>query len=183
MNTKILIFFSFTLTIFSCKKDNTNGLSILTTLTGESGLTYNQSQASWLELKNQNGNSYLYQTTFTSWTGFGSTTELKVINGEVVSRIYQEYTIDGGTGNKEITDSYTETSADLGTHTQGAAPLTIDELYESCAADYLTVDENDNTIYFETEGGGLMTLCGFVPNNCADDCFEGIRITAFEWLN
>tara|TARA_R110000851_G_scaffold279768_1_gene433063 strand:- start:472 stop:612 length:141 start_codon:yes stop_codon:yes gene_type:complete len=45
------------------------------------------------------------------------------------------------------------------------------------------VDKEKNTLYFETEINGIMTLCGFVPNGCADDCYQGISIDSFEWVN
>ncbi len=171
--------------LFSCKKSDDsieNRLSELTHLSGHNGISYSESYDKWSYLKNQNGNSYVYQTTFSSWTGFSCTTELKIINGEVVSRIYQEYHVDYPNNPHEIIDTYLETKNDLGTHDKGAAPMTIDELYASCASDYLVVDEENNNIYFQTEINGLMTICGFVPKGCADDCYRGITINSFDWI-
>lgn len=99
-----------------------------------------------------------------------------------MSRAYQEFTTDETTGEQEITETYSETKSNLGTHEKGAKPLTIDELYESCAGEYLIVDKEDNTIYFEATTEGLMTLCGFVPKGCMDDCFSGVNIDSFEWI-
>jgi len=171
--------------IFSCeKKDDsaTNELSVLKTLSGQSGLSYSESIDKWNELKIKNGNSYIYQTTFSSWTGWGSVTELKVTDGIVTSRIYQEFKTSESNGQPEIIDSYTETKTNLGCHEKGAKPLTIDDLYNSCASEYLKVDKENNTIYFETESDGLMTLCGFVPEGCMDDCFRGVKINSFKWV-
>jgi hypothetical protein len=28
-----------------------------------------------------------------------------------------------------------------------------------------------------------MTRCGFVPYGCSDDCYQGISIDSFEWVN
>ena len=28
---------------------------------------------------------------------------------------------------------------------------------------------------------GIISLCGFVPKGCQDDCFRGIKIKSFEW--
>lgn len=172
--------------IFSCESNDDapeNQLSALTTLESQEGISYTESIDAWNTLKTNNGNSYSYQTYFISFTGFGSTTELKVINNVVTTRIYQEFSTDQMTGERDIIDSFTETGSQLGTNPKGATPLTIDQLYSTCAADYLVVDENENTIYFQTATNGLMTLCGFFPNNCADDCFEGITISAFDWVN
>lgn len=182
---KILYIAAFFL-IFSCESNDDapeNQLSALTTLEGQDGRSYTESIDAWNALKTNNGNSYSYQTTFISFTGFGSITELTVTNNVVTSRIYQEFSTDQMTGERDIIDSFTETGSQLGSNQKGATPLTIDQLYTTCAADYLVVDENENTIYFQTATNGLMTLCGFFPNNCADDCFEGITISAFDWVN
>lgn len=182
---KILYIAAFFL-IFSCESNDDapeNQLSALTTLESQDGRSYTESIDAWNALKTNNGNSYSYQITFISFTGFGSITELTVTNNVVTSRIYQEFSTDQMTGERDIIDSFTETGSQLGSNQKGATPLTIDQLYTTCAADYLVVDENENTIYFQTATNGLMTLCGFFPNNCADDCFEGITISAFDWVN
>jgi len=169
----------------SCKiSDDSNvyELSTLTKLKGVIGLSYQTSLERWNELKSLNGNSYKYQTTFLSWTGYGCTTELTVEDGVVTGRIYQEFSPDEVTGEQVIVTSYSEDYQSLGRHERGAAPWTIDELYSSCASDFLTVDEENNTIYFETELDGMMTLCGFVPNDCEDDCYQGVSINSFEWI-
>ncbi len=37
-------------------------------------------------------------------------------------------------------------------------------------------------MYFENKHSEMMPLCGYVPKGCHDDCFEGVTISAFEWL-
>jgi hypothetical protein len=173
-----------TLTIFSCEKeDNTDkGLKVLSTLKSDNGVTYNESLALWKELKSKHGNSYVYHATFTSWTGYGSTTEIIVRNGVVTERSYEAFRYDQPNGQKEIIDSYHEDETNVGSHEEGAKPLTIDELYETCARDYLVANVSHNALNFQTAETGLMTICGYVPNGCMDDCFYGIRITGFEWI-
>lgn len=186
MKTYLSLIMGLTLISASCEKNDDsskNELTILTSLKSENGLSYNESLNKWTQLKKDNGNSYIYQTTFLSWTGFGSTTELKIKEGKVTARIYQEFKRDEQTGKRVITDSYSENENDLGTNEKGARPLTIDELYNSCAGKYLVVDKEKNTIYFETAVNGVMTLCGFVPNGCADDCYQGITIDSFDWID
>jgi hypothetical protein len=73
MKTNRLLFLILIVFLMSCEKNN------------------NESLSRWTELKNINGNSYIYQTTFVSWTGFGSITELKIEEGIVTSRVYQEF--------------------------------------------------------------------------------------------
>ncbi len=165
----------------SCN-DNTDPLSNLTQLVGETGFSYMDSYDSWTQLKEQNGNSYKYQTTFTSWAGFGNTTEIMVENGVVTGRAYHEFVINDTTGEYKTMSSYIETSSNLGSNEAGAELMTIDELYSTCASEYLIVKKSENRIYFETDTTGLMTLCGYVPNSCADDCYYGIRIDSFDWI-
>ena len=186
MRTYQSIFLLFLFLFVACEKNEDTiriEWSTLTNLRGASGLSYLESLEKWNDLKERNGNSYVYQTAFTSWAGFGSITEIRVEDGKVTSRKYQSFSYNDMTGEREVTFSYSETASNLGSNQEGAAPLTIDEMYGTCVSQYLVVDENSNTIYFETESDGLMTLCGFVPNNCVDDCFMGISIDAFEWIN
>ncbi len=165
---------------FSCEKNDQ--LKALTKISGESGISYNESMQKWDELKMVNGNSYRYQTGFQSWAGFGNTTEIEVLAGKVVARSYEEFTIDDQSGEVIIIDSFSENENHLGLHQKGAAPLLIDELYGTCANELLVVDQRKNTLYFETTSNGLMTLCGYVPDDCIDDCFNGIRINTFDWI-
>lgn len=182
---KRLIYLFLLVFLISCDKEDHSGVietSLLTSLTGDSGLSYNESKDKWNVLKSKHGKSYIYQTSVTSWSGYSYITEIKVIDDIVTSRIYQEFRVDNTNGNKEVIDSYNESINDLGSHEEGAAPLTIDELYNICASEYLVIDEENNTLYFKTELNGLMTLCGFVPDGCMDDCFKGISINSFDWV-
>ncbi|MEO7989554.1 MAG: hypothetical protein ABI663_08445 [Chryseolinea sp.] len=136
----------------------------------------------WNELKAKNDNSYVYSVSFASWSGYGSATEIKVVDGLVVERKYNEYVINQATGEQDITLVYTEDQAHLGTNHDGALPITIDELYNTCGKQYLVVSTQDNDVHFETSDIGMMNLCGYVPKGCMDDCFNGIMIKSFEWL-
>lgn len=173
MKTNISILLIFFIIGISC--DTTAVPEIQT----EKELAYEESLSKWKELKIANGDSYVYQTHFSSWTGFGSMTELKIEDGFVTSRSYQAYF---QYPTFELIDEYTETIDDLGSHDKGALPLTIDELYETCASDYLVIDEENNAIYFDVDSSGIMKICGYFPYNCADDCFRGISIDSFEWI-
>lgn len=161
------------ITIISCDKDD-NKSSLIT--------DFNISKVNWEELKSINGNSYTYQTTFSSWTGFGAMTELKIRDGIVISRLYEEFQINSANGQKEILNSYLEGESNLGSNEKGAEILTIDQLYDSCIGEYLTAGMKNNTLYFEAEWDGIMSLCGYVPNGCADDCFSGVRINSLIWI-
>lgn len=185
MKINKLLFVLILLTGLSCEKkevEPSSTLKNLTSLNGESGLSLNESYLKWMELKKENGNSYIYQTRFISWAGYGSVTELKVENGVIVERNYEEYKEYWNSSQREIIDSYSETSNNLGSHEKGADLLTIDDLYNSCASEFLIADTTNNTLYFETDTTGLMTTCGFVPKDCVDDCFYGVTINSFNWI-
>ena len=129
---KKLLFITTFFLIFSCESNDDapeNQLSALTTLESQEGISYTESIDAWNTLKTTNGNSYSYQTYFISFTGFGSTTELKVTNDIVTTRIYQEFTTDQMTGERDVIDSFTETGSQVGSNPKGAIPLTIDQLY------------------------------------------------------
>lgn len=65
----------------------------------------------------------------------------------------------------------------LGSHegTGAAEPMTLDEVYALSASDWLVRRDNRQAI-FEATNNGLVSTSGFVPDNCQDDCFKGIRI-------
>jgi hypothetical protein len=140
------------------------------------------SQKKWDKLKAKNDNSYRYSISSQSWTGYGTITEIKVVNGIVVERKHNEYVINQLTGQLDMTPVYREDQSQLGLNDAGAPPLIFDELYNSCRVEYLKVNTQDNNVYFETSDIGLMTTCGYFPKNCSDDCFRGISIKTFEWL-
>ncbi|WP_158861539.1 hypothetical protein [Lunatibacter salilacus] len=71
----------------------------------------------------------------------------------------------------------------LGSHeNSGAAEImTLDEVYAMSASNWLVRGENRQT-HFEANNNGMISLSGFVPDNCQDDCFMGIRIVAIAAL-
>ncbi|AWG23435.1 hypothetical protein FFWV33_18815 [Flavobacterium faecale] len=146
-------------------------------------MNYSKSLAKWTELKAVNGNSYTYKSNFTSFTGNGNTTQLTVKNGIVTAREYESFSIDNSPSRtKTITLYYLEDEKNLGTHTEGAPTITIDEIYTLCATNYLKVDETNNSITFTTLPSGLLNVCGYTPKNCMDDCFVGVNISDYKWV-
>lgn len=138
-----------------------------------------QSLETWQALKIENGDHYRYETLFVSWTGFRSTTTLTVQGNEVVTRAYESsYTSDEG---EEITESWTEEGAAVGSHEAGAEPLTIDELYLECREDVLTQNAAENEFYLEFRNEGVLSSCYYRPLNCQDDCLFGVGIDDLEF--
>ncbi|MEL6537285.1 MAG: hypothetical protein AAFQ98_17825 [Bacteroidota bacterium] len=148
---------------------------------GDSGITYRESREIWRQLKEENGETYRYAFRVSSWSGYSYTTEIGVQEGEVVFRNYEVFQEDFENQTREIIDSYEETGAEIGTHEEGAEPLSLDELYHDCRDIYLTTNSIDNELYFDTDVVGVMSTCGYVPNGCQDDCFQGITIEFLGW--
>lgn len=150
-------------------------------LEGQNTLTFQESEMAWNNLKVANNNSYYYQTQYTSYSGEGTINQIKVVNGQVTEKMYQSYTFTAPNIYK-IHESFVENGNDLGLNLSGIAPLTIDELYLKCQQEYLNIDASANTKVFTTASNGQLKECGFIPNDCMDDCFMGIKITGFKWI-
>lgn len=80
--------------------------------------------------------------------------------------------------------AWSEVGASLGenTNTAAASPWDMDQVY-SWSRKLLKSDPARGKIYFETDHQGLIALCGYVPSNCMDDCFTGIRINRIQPLS
>ncbi len=156
----------FLLTILSaCKKESATSELI-------------RSRAAWERFKNASGNSYSY-TAVSSSAEAGSTdsTVIAVNNGTVTGRIYKRYSINGQTGQRSLMESWVENLGTLNSHPNGAGTLNLDNIYEKAGSVWLKADLKMNTIYFEAKNQGMISKCGYVPKDCADDCFNGITIS------
>lgn len=142
---------------------------------------FDKSLDTWESTKSKEGNSYNYTVTFGSVFGFGSETVITIENDKVISRAYESYVYNGT--DKEITDSWLEVQNELGTHEEGAEPITLNQIYSSCKSDILTVNEDENFITFLAENNGILSNCSYFPKNCQDDCSIGFNITSINWLN
>lgn len=148
---------------------------------GEHGFSFRESKHQWDKLKAKNGNSYTYTFLEQSFTGAGSETTIEVQKGKVVARHFEAFEILDD-GSRVVLYTYQETSnKELGTHPEGTAVLTMDELYRTCISQYLIADPEANEIYFETNEQGVMMFCGYVPYGCHDDCYIGISLSHFSW--
>lgn len=153
------------LAIFSsCKKDALNS-------------DFEQSRKVWLAFKKSANNNYSYTVKTASWAGFGDSTIISVNNGTVSGRKYTSYTIDGATGQTSTRETWTENSTNLNTHKSGASLINLDAIYDKAANEWLKADKKQNNVYFEAKNQGMISTCGYVPNDCLDDCFTGIKIS------
>lgn len=135
---------------------------------------FEKSEKAWLSFRNTSNNAYQYTVVGGSWVGSSWETKLTVKDGVVTERYYK-YTPAPESDQPII--EWTETGNELNNHNDSAAAetMTLDEIYQKAEQDWLLKRENAQTL-FEVNDGGLLFQAGYVPNNCADDCFIGITI-------
>ncbi|RYU92331.1 hypothetical protein EWM62_02530 [Mucilaginibacter terrigena] len=159
----------------SCSKDD------ITTTGTYSAKDFDKSLKVWAAYKTSVNNSYTYTTLRQSFSSNNSETQLTVINGEVTKRDYVNFQYDGAssTHDRIILKEWHETPANLGSHTdEGAAILTLDEVYDKAKNVWLKADTKTNDIFFEAKNNGILSTAGYTLKGCADDCFFGINITS-----
>lgn len=167
---------------FSCSKEQEETLGSTTDTKIPFLAEYNDSVEAWEINKKTKSNSYSFTINAQSAFGFGSNTIITVINGKVVSREYEGYMITED-GQREIIKTWIENENELGSHEEGAEPITLDEIYTDCKTNILTANEEDNYIVFLAENGDLLSVCSYFPKNCQDDCSIGYRISDIQLID
>ncbi|NML36795.1 hypothetical protein HHL17_06255 [Chitinophaga sp. G-6-1-13] len=143
---------------------------------------FQRSYNTWMNFKDATGNSYRYKTTFGSWTGYGTEMTVTVKAGKIVHRSYvaKHYDNRGSQPPQIVIDkTWDEDETTLNTHTGVSKSMTLDEIYEKAQQEWL-IKRSDAKVYFETNNSGMISNCGYVPDACVDDCFNGISITLIE---
>jgi len=140
------------------------------------------SQRVWLDFKESSNNSYKYTVVNSTWVGISWQTTITVENGLIIQRDF-EYIATIGLPDDipENELKWTEMGTEIGSHENGAEPLTLNEIYDKAQKDWLKESANTTT-YFETENNGMISTCGYVEDNCADDCFIGVQISSIQAL-
>lgn len=143
---------------------------------------FEKSFKTWTEFKASSNNSYRYQINTSSWTGYSTETIITVKDGKVVKRSYVSKSMGNPPSNQlVIHEEWTEEGTTLNTHASGAKTMTLDEVYEKAKTDWL-LKRKDAKTSFETNNSGMISSCGYIENNCADDCFRGITIASIQKL-
>ena len=136
------------------------------------------SKALWESFKKSNDNSYKYTVTRASWTGETWETTITVKGGVVSGRQFKYTSPDSSIDYVPQEDrEWTENFNELGSHSNSSAadPITLDEIYLKAEKDWL-INRKNTTSYLRTENNGIISYCGYVENDCEDDCFIGIII-------
>lgn len=135
---------------------------------------FDKSYKAWLDFKTKSDNSYQYVTTTSSWTGYKTETTITVSKGKIIGRNYKAWSFDKNTQQHTIAAEWTENADNVNTHDPKS--MTLEEVYSKAKNEWLKMDPKENNIYFENNNNGMISSCGYVPKNCADDCFMGINI-------
>lgn len=165
-----LIILLLTLAVTSCKKSDI-----------ESERNFKKSYNVWLNFKAETGNSYRYTIVSSSWVGTNSETTVTVKNGKVFSRSFVSTAYENYKNQIEIKEQWEEDEQNINTHESHGRALTLDEIYDLAKTQWLVKQKGVSTT-FEVNNNGMISSCGYVPNNCADDCFFGITIKSIEKL-
>lgn len=171
-NIQILAVLVITSFLFSCSSDD--------------DLNYQSdfidSQNAWLHFKELSNNSYKYVVSGGSvFTTYGWETAITVSNGKIIQRQF------AFTGNPQnIPDGeleWIENEKEINSHTasNAAEALTLDQIYSIAEKEWL-IKRKNTTSYFKSKNDGLISTCGYVKNECMDDCFFGITIKSIEIL-
>ncbi|NML19264.1 hypothetical protein HHL16_00195 [Pseudoflavitalea sp. G-6-1-2] len=154
--------------LFACKKESQNDIE------------FRKSYSSWLSFKKTSGDHYKYDVETSSWTGFASKTVIWVRNSKVIQRHYKVTQIGSTMYIPPSEMEWIENENEINSHkNKGAAAITLDEVYDKAQKDWLI--RRDNTeITFEAKNNGMISTCGYRELSCADDCFNGIKITRIQ---
>ena len=145
---------------------------------------FERSYSEWLTFKKASDNSYRYTAIGGTWVGASWETTITVTDGEVTSRFFKMTASDELLAEIPEEDlEWTESGNELNSHTNtpAAKTITLDEVYEKARNEWL-IKRDDISAYFETNNNGMISTCGYIDNNCADDCFIGIDISHIEQL-
>ena len=143
-------------------------------------LDFENSKKNWINFKDSVNNSYKYVVKRESWIGTAWETTITVNNGLVRKRHFKF------TGENSVPESdreWVEMASEINTHpySPAADALTLDEVYLKAKQDWL-IPQEDRTTYFEAKNNGLISYCGYVEDECVDDCFIGIIIISITAL-
>ena len=138
----------------------------------------------WEKLKEQCGGNYSYSKRWSSWVGFGHTTEVVVQDNKVIERRYKSFSgrprevTPGQPPAKPQGSSWNEKGEKIGTHKQGHPAKTLDELYKE-ATDILDRPVPPfHRLGLRFDKQGLLLACYTQDKRIADDApTKGVNIS------
>ena len=144
------------------------------------------SHKAWQQIKAKIDGNYSYKVARYSRFGAGNSTEIIVRDNKVVERRYQSVTglpvpAKPGEVPKPDGESWIEKDKDLGKHKEGAALLTLDELYQKAIQIAKQEPPAFHRLYTRFDGQGLLLACLTVDTRIADDVpHNGVSIASIQ---
>jgi hypothetical protein len=129
----------------------------------------------WMTTKAECAGAYRYSRNSYGPLGVPAYKTTVAINGDqAAARKFERWE------NGAITAQWVETSAEVGTHSEGAAALTMEQLYDDCRTKILSGAAGKYDIVFETDANGALQRCtSQVAPDCTDDCSSGVVVQDF----
>ncbi len=145
---------------------------------------FKKSLNTWEKLKEACGGNYTYSKRWSSWVGFGHTTDVVVENNKVVERRYKSFSgrpklvAPGQPPAKPKGTSWTETGKELGSHKQGHPAKTLDELYKEAGEILDRPVPPFQRLGLRFDKQGLLLACYTQDTRIADDApTKGVNIS------
>lgn len=143
---------------------------------------FEKSYDAWLAFKARSNNSYTYTTKASTWVGTTWETTITVVNGKITQRSFRHTEIADGIelyGDLE----WVEKEGEINSYdnTPAFEALTLDDVYEKAQENWLVRREGAK-VSFEAQNDGMISLCGYAPDNSEDDNFKGVRIVDIKIL-
>lgn len=134
------------------------------------------SLAKWEQAKAACQGNYSYQVRWSSFVGFGHVTTVTVRGNKVVERKFEEFAAPNPDPPQIKPHppklKWTETGKMLGSHQEGAAVRTVDELYAEARKVIAQPLPEKHRRYLRFDGRGLLSCCSVVDTRIADDAPE-----------
>ncbi len=121
----------------------------------------------WEKVKEECGGDYSYTVMWQSAFGFGGTTTVTVKANKVAGRKYETFKQDGG--KRETKEEWTEEGKDVGTHKDGTAAKTIDDLYADAKKLCEAKPADGHVRQLGLTKDGLLNYCFTRDTRIADD--------------
>lgn len=143
----------------------------------------------WRELKDKHSGDYAYKVRWSSFSGFGHETEVVIRCNKVVERRYREFNLralpvapprpDKSAPEKPREKGWIEKGKDIGSHRQGAAAKTLDELYAEAVKVLKREPTRFEKRHVRFDKQGLLLACFTVDSRIADDApTKGVIISS-----
>jgi hypothetical protein len=146
---------------------------------------FKKSLNTWETLKKECGGNYTYSERWSSWVGFGHTTEVVVENNKVVERRYKSFSsrprpvAPSQPPAKPKGTSWTEKGKELGKNKQGHPVKTLDELYQEAAEILGRPVPPFQRLGLRFDKQGLLLACYTQDTRIADDApTKGVNISS-----